>query len=303
METLEVLERRIATTRDLQSIVRTMKTLASVTIRRSERAARAVRAYDETIDLGLQIVLRDAEVAATAIAASEAARAAGAVGLIVIGSDHGLCGQYNDVAVRAALDDIIGHGQEGVTLAAVGARAAELLDSAGHPPSVVFATPGSVAGLRETTRALLTLADHWRTEQGMLRLRIAHAVQTAEAPARPVAMPLLPVSPAYLRHQASRPWPSRRLPTYTETREVMLARLIREHVFVRIYRALAEAQSSEHASRLAAMQSAERGIRDRLTEMDAAFRQRRQEQITSEMLDVVAGATALEGRKGRRPEG
>ncbi|MEX5728795.1 F-type H+-transporting ATPase subunit gamma [Rhodovulum iodosum] len=296
METLEVLGRRISTTRDLQSIVRTMKTLSAVTIRRSERAAQAVRAYDESIDRGLQIVLRDAQVAASAIAASQDARATGPMGLIVLGSDHGLCGRFNDVAVAAALDDIAANGRGDVRVAAVGARAADLLTGAGHAPAVVYGTPGSVAGLRATTGALLALADTWRSEMGIARLRIAHAVQTAEAPARPVAMPLLPVSPAYLRHQASRPWPSRRLPTYTEAREVMLARLIREHVFVRIYRALAEAQTSEHASRLAAMQSAERGIRDHLAEMDAAFRQRRQEQITTEMLDVVAGAAALARR-------
>ncbi|WP_212524315.1 FoF1 ATP synthase subunit gamma [Actibacterium sp. MT2.3-13A] len=295
METLEALQRRIATSRDLQSIVRTMKTLSAVTIRRCERASHAVRAYDETVDLGLQILLRDPEVAARALRASEAAAAQGPVGLIVLGSDHGLCGRFNDVAVGAALTDIAEHGPP-AQVAAVGMRAADLLEGAGYPPGVIYGTPGSVAGIRETTGALLALADAWRHDRGIARVRIAHAVQTAEAPARPVAMALLPVSPAYIRHQAGRPWPSRRLPTYSESREVMLTRLIREHVFVRIYRALAEAQTSEHASRLTAMQSAERGIRDHLAEMDAAYRHRRQEQITTEMLDVVAGAAALEGR-------
>lgn len=296
MDTLEVLQRRIAITRDLQSIVRTMKTLSAVTIRRCERASRAVRAYDETVDLGLQIVLRDRDVARAAIAGAEAAAAAGPVGLIVLGSDHGLCGRFNEVAVGAALADIASHGRDGVTVAAVGGRAAALLEGAGHPPAAVYATPGSVAGLRETTGALLARADSWHHEHAIARLHIAHAVQTAEAPARPVAMPVLPVSAAYLRHQASRPWPSRCLPTYSESRDIVLARLVREHVFARIYRALAEAQVSEHASRLAAMQSAERGIRDHLADMDADFRHRRQEQITTEMLDVVAGATALERR-------
>ncbi|TCP38918.1 FoF1 ATP synthase subunit gamma [Rhodovulum marinum] len=295
METLELLQRRIETTRDLQSIVRTMKTLAAVTIRRSDRASRAVRAYDESVDRGLQILLRDPGVARMAIAAAEAA-SDGPVGLIVLGSDHGLCGRYNDVALGAALGDIAAQGGAGVTVAAVGARVADLLAGAGHPPETVLAMPGSVAGLRGATGALLALADDWRHARGLARVRIAQAVQTAEAPARPVAMGLLPVSPAYLRHQAARPWPSNRLPTYSETREVMLARLIREHVFVRLYRALAEAQTAEHASRLAAMQAAERGIRDRLAEMDADFRRERQARITTEMLDVVAGAAALERR-------
>lgn len=296
METLETLQRRIGIGRDLQSIVRTMKTLSAVTMRRSERASHAVRAYDETVDLGLQILLRDPKVAAMAIAASE--RAAGApAGVIVLGSDHGLCGRFNDVAVKAALGEIAEIGAAEVAVAAVGARAAELLDAAGHTPAALFSTPGSVTGLRHATGELLSLVDVWQGRRGIGRVRIVHTVQASETPVRPVALPLLPISPAYLRHQAARPWPSRRLPVYTEDRDLVLARLLREHVFVRIYRALAEAQASEHAARLAAMQGAEAGIRDHLEEMDAEYRRRRQEQITTEVLDIVAGATAI-GRIG-----
>jgi F-type H+-transporting ATPase subunit gamma len=292
METLETLQRRIDTTRDLQSIVRTMKTLSAVTIRRSEEAAQAARAYDETIDMGLQILLRERTVADRAVAAAMAERQ-GPLGLIVMGSDHGLCGRFNRMTTEAALVQIASHGQEGVTLAAVGARVADLLGARGHESDVVHAAPGSTAGLRETTGALLALSDDWR-RRGIGRLRIVHAVQASRSPARPASASLLPLSSSYLKHLATRPWPSRRLPTHTERPDILLTRLIREHVFVRLFRALAETQASEHAARLAAMQAAEEGIRDHLSDMDGEFRQRRQEQITTEMLDVVAGALALE---------
>jgi F-type H+-transporting ATPase subunit gamma len=292
METLETLQRRIDTTRDLQSIVRTMKTLSSVTIRRSEEAAQAARAYDEAIDMGLQILLRNRKVADRAVAAAVAERR-GPLGLIVMGSDHGLCGRFNRMTAEAALEQIASHGQYGVTLAAVGARVADLLGARGHEPGVVHAAPGSIPGLRETTGALLALSDDWR-RRGIVRLRIVHAVQASRSPARPASASLLPLSPAYLKHLATRRWPSRSLPTHTERPDILLTRLIREHVFVRLFRALAETQASEHAARLAAMRAAEEGIRDHLSEMDGEFRQRRQEQITTEMLDVVAGALALE---------
>ena len=58
METLEVLGKRISTTKDLQSIVRTMKSLSAVSIRQYERAALALRQYTHTINLGLQVVLQ-----------------------------------------------------------------------------------------------------------------------------------------------------------------------------------------------------------------------------------------------------
>lgn len=270
-----------------------MKTLSAVTIRRCEHASQSVKSFDETVDLGLQVLLRDATVADMAIRASEKATTGGGVGIITLGSDHGLCGRYNNVVVRAALNEIQGFPPDQITLAAVGARTADLLESAGQQPSVLFATPGSVNGISETTGAILSLIDDWHHDQGIERVRIVHNVQTSDNRARPVAMSLLPISPVYLRHQAKRPWPSRRLPIYREERDTMLKRLLRQHVFVRVFRAIAEAQASEHASRLSSMQAAERSIREHLAEMDSEYRMRRQEKITTELLDVVAGATVL----------
>lgn len=294
METLETLQRRIAISLDLQSIVRTMKTLSAVTIRHCERASRAVRSYDETIDRGLQVVLRDPEMAKRAIKSAETYASHGPVGVIVLGSDHGLCGQYNNLVVDMALTDVHGLKSGESRLAVVGTRAAGILESARQKPDIIYGAPGSVSGISETTGALLALIDTWQSEAGIRRVRIVHNTQTHENRPKPVAMSLLPISAAYLRHKAQRPWPSRRLPTYTEERDTILAHLLRQHVFVRIYRALAEAQASEHAARLAAMQAAERGIRDHLAEMNFLFRQKRQEQITTELLDVVAGAMMVE---------
>lgn len=56
---------------------------------------------------------------------------------------------------------------------------------------------------------------------------------------------------------------------------------------------LAESLASEHASRLAAMQHADRNIQERLEELRAQFRQQRQLAITTELLDIVAGFEAL----------
>jgi F-type H+-transporting ATPase subunit gamma len=69
--------------------------------------------------------------------------------------------------------------------------------------------------------------------------------------------------------------------------------LIRERLFVTIFRAGAEFMASEHATRLASMQAAERNIQEHLEEMTGAFRRRRQQAITEELLDVVAGFETL----------
>ena len=296
MEALETLQRRIAVSRDLEEIVRTMKTLSAVTIRRCERASAAVRAYDETIDQGLQILLRDPGVAEMALRTSEEVTDTGPLGLIAIGSDHGFCGRFNTVAAQSALDEVRAASGGSVLSVAVGARLADRLASEGHTVSVIYRMPGSVTGIAETTGSLLAHLDDWRRTAGVERVRIVHNVRSAGAAARPVSLPLFPISTSYLRHQATRPWPSRRLPTFAEDRNALLKRLLRQHVFVRVFRALAEAQASEHAARLNSMQAAERNIKDRLAEMNTSYLRQRQAQITTELLDVVSAADAVSGR-------
>jgi F-type H+-transporting ATPase subunit gamma len=109
----------------------------------------------------------------------------------------------------------------------------------------------------------------------------------------PTHLHLLPVDPQWLRDLAVCPTPSRRLPTYAMARDQLFAALIREHLFVTLYRACAESLAGENASRLAAMQNAERNIEERLEELTRVFHQQRQSTITEELLNIVAGVEAL----------
>ena len=58
METIESLRRKIAVTEDLREVVKTMKTLAAVSIRQYEKAVASLRQYSHTVELGMQIVMR-----------------------------------------------------------------------------------------------------------------------------------------------------------------------------------------------------------------------------------------------------
>jgi F-type H+-transporting ATPase subunit gamma len=90
-------------------------------------------------------------------------------------------------------------------------------------------------------------------------------------------------------------WPSRSLPTFTMEREQLLPSLLRQHLFVLLYRSLVESLASENASRLASMQAAEHSIEERLEDLRTQFRYQRQHVITEELLDLVAGFEALRG--------
>ncbi|MEB0059453.1 F0F1 ATP synthase subunit gamma [Variovorax sp. LG9.2] len=72
-----------------------------------------------------------------------------------------------------------------------------------------------------------------------------------------------------------------------------LRALIREYLFVSIFRACAESLASENASRLAAMDRADRNIDEMLGTLEDALHRLRQAKIDEELSDVISGFKAL----------
>jgi F-type H+-transporting ATPase subunit gamma len=289
MQTLEALSRRIETTDDLRAIVRTMKSLSAVSIRQYESAVAALRDYSRTVELALQALLRDRPAVVGA-----PAPASGPAAVVVFGSDHGLCGRFNDEVARfahARLRELDAAGVRRQCLA-VGARAEARLAALGEVVGEGLFLPGSVSGLAALAQAVLVQIDAWGAVEGLGRVLLIHHRRTSEAVAVPHMRQLLPLSPERLRNLAARPWPSRRLPMSTMDAERLFPAVIRQYLFSSVYRAAAESLASEHASRLASMQAAERNIEEHLEEQQAEFRRRRQETITEELLDIVTGFAA-----------
>lgn len=294
MATLETMRRRIGSTEDLHSVVKTMKALAVASIRQYERAVAALEQYTRTIELGLCVLLHNRPGAAWQPAPAPGHR----LGIIVFGSDQGMVGQFNEQIVRhthGVLSDLqVSVPVEDHRIVAVGERVAVRLEDADAPLEAIFPVPSSVAGITPLVHELLVQIDGWRAEHNLSRLLLCYNAARSGTGYQPTHLRLLPVDEAWLRALAKRPWQSRRLPTYTMEWEELFAALIQQHLFVALYRACAESLASEHASRLAAMQGAERNIEERLDELTREFHHQRQTAITEELLDIVAGVTALE---------
>lgn len=295
MDTLETLGKRIATTEDLQSIVSTMKSLAAVSIRQYEQAVAALRDYARTIELGLEVVLGHER---PAMAKAEAAAAPTLA--IVFGSDHGLCGRFNHEIVRftrAELEAAPG----GRHYLVAGARPAAILEASGETVEETWLLPGAVGGLRQTAHRILGAIDAHRARESGVRVRLFYNRRRSGSTATPASLQLLPLDQAWLAGLADRRWQGPSLPTFTMPAQDLLAALVRQHLFIGLFRAGAESAASEHATRLAAMQAAERNIEERLEEMNADYRRKRQDSITEELLDLVAGFEALNParRRGR----
>jgi F-type H+-transporting ATPase subunit gamma len=291
MESAERLQRRIDTLGELHSIVRTMKALSAVSIRQYERAAQALADYYRTVELGLHVVLQDMESPPTPVRSRGRTQRLAA---IVFGSDHGLCGRFNEDIVAYTLQrlEASAASPEGRRLLTVGSRVAANLEQAGELVEEAFLVPGSAARITATVQQILLRIDEWRSEGDIHYVYLFYNRHLSDG-YQPTDVELLPFNLRHFQPMEVAPWPSHCIPTFTMDWKRLLAALLRQYFFVSIFQACAESQASEHASRLAAMQLAEKNLDEKLEEITTLFRRLRQEAITTELLDVVSGFEAV----------
>lgn len=287
METLESLRSQIDCSQDLQSVVKTMKTLSAVNIRHYERAVDTLKQYRQILEMGLQILLRPT----TGIISSLDRGRTQRQGIILFGSDQGLCGPFNQQIIHFTQSYLADHSWLDPTVITVGVRVAALFSLARPAPDLCFPIPSSVAGITPLVQDLVLAINTWQQQdQGIWMVYNQPLSSTSY---RPVVEQLLPIDQAWLSELGKRSWPTRQIPTYTMSRTKLLAALIRHYLFIALYRACVGSLASENAARLVTMQNAEQTIEERITSLTASFHQQRQTEITAELLDIVAGFEAL----------
>lgn len=294
-QTLESLSRHSDTLSGIRGIVRTMKTLSAINATPYEQAAQAIEAYHQTILHGFaafahrtgDIVLDRNEAPVQTLT-------------IVFGSDHGLCGNYNEILAEKVKNHGQTQGAENRRLLCIGARMHDALTDHGLSPADVMLPPASADGIGRLASNLVTRIDMMSGGLPLYRVAVTLAfTHRGEHGLRePVIRQLLPLE-ASLFHREKH-WPSRALPDYSMAADVLLVSLIRNHIFASIYRASAEAMVTENAARLALMQQAEQSVDERLDSVEAELRTVRQAEITNELMDVFIGFEAL--KRKAKPE-
>ena len=287
-ETTASLRRKISGARDLQSVVRTMKAVAASSIGQYENSVRALADYYRTVELGLGVCLRDSR-PAPLIVGRKRQTVASSIGAVVFGSDQGLVGQFNDVVADFAIKALAPKPM----IWAVGERVHARLDDAGLPLLGLFTVPNSVKGITPLVGQILMESEDRRNQGEISELYLFYNRPTSGPVYAPVSQRLLPLVATWRRNLADGPWPTKNLPEVINSDTETLRALIHEYLFVSLFRACAESLASENASRLAAMQRADKNIEELLEELDRSFHRLRQSGIDEELFDVISGFEAL----------
>ncbi len=297
-DTVASLRRKIGGAGDLQSVVRTMKAAAASNIGQYEKSVRALADYYRIVELGLGACVREIG-SAPLIAERKRPTAAGAIGAIVFGSDQGLVGQFNEVVTDYAVKTLAALPAKSEVWA-VGERVRARLVDAGLPVVGHFPVPNSVQTITPLVGQILLESEAHHSQAQVGELHLYYNRPTSGAAYVPVTQRLLPLDEDWRRKLSELPWPTGNLPEVMGGDTATLRALIREYLFVSLFRACAESLASENASRLAAMQRADKNIDELLEDLNRTYHRLRQSGIDEELFDVVSGFEALAG-PGRQP--
>lgn len=295
------LRRKIATAGDLQSVVRTMKALAASNIGQYERSVRALADYYRTVELGLGACFRRAGPVAFTGQRKGHTRAR-AISAVVFGSDQGLVGQFNEVVVDHALKTL-GPLARTARVWAVGERVHARLADAGLRVMGLFAVPASVEAIAPLVGQILVDSTTPHDQGEVADLHLFYNRPTSGEVYAPLSQQMLPLDEGWRRKLADLPWPTGHLPEVMGSGTTTLRALVHEYLFISIYRACADSLASENASRLAAMERADRNIDELLESLHGTFHRLRQNAIDEELFDVISGFEALSTEKAHRNAG
>ena len=283
MPSLKILRKRIATVRSTQQITKAMKMVAAAKLRRAQESAERARPYAAKLSEMFAAVVAGVEPEAHPLLARRPERR---VDLLVLTSDRGLCGGYNANLLRFAEGFVRERGVE-AALAVVGRKGVEYYRRRSR--RIVVQRLGIHTAPAPTIAAELAaaLTERFTTEETdavylvYTRFRSGISQIPTATPLLPIAPPVDGAPPADYIFEPERP--------------ALLARLLPRYVEALITHALLQAIASEHAARMAAMDSATRNASDMIGRLTLSMNRARQATITKELMEIVSGAEALKG--------
>ncbi|AYJ87373.1 F0F1 ATP synthase subunit gamma [Sphingomonas paeninsulae] len=293
MASLKALKMRIGSVKSTQKITKAMKMVAAAKLRRAQEAAVAGRPYAERLEAVMASLASKVTVSASSPKLL-AGTGKDQVHLIVVAtSERGLAGAFNTNIVRAAR-------KKGEELEATGKTVRYYLagkkgrvlkrflptqiahdQEMGHIKYVAFSDAQVVAEdlIARYEAGEFDVAHLFFAKFQSALVQFPTGIQIIPVPLAASTEAVAPVGAAAVE--------------YEPDEEGLLAELLPRNIAIQIFRALLENAASEQGSRMTAMDNATRNAGDMINRLTVLYNRTRQAAITTELIEIIAGAEAL----------
>ncbi len=293
MASLKDLKTRITSVKSTQKITKAKQMVAAAKLRRAEERATEARPYTERMEAVL------ANLTASAKGNANAPKLLAGTGkdethlLIVATADKGLCGGFNSSIVRLAREHITrlqGEGKK-VKIITVGRKGDDMLKRLyGNlivwKKNFVELRQIGFSEAHEIAEKVLSLFEEGEFDVATLFYgKFQNVVTQTPTPQQ--------IIPAIAPEGVEAPDLKGAIYDYEPDEQEILRALLPRYVAVQIFRALLENVASEQAASMTAMDNATRNAGEMIDKLNLQYNRARQAQITTELIEIIAGAEAL----------
>jgi F-type H+-transporting ATPase subunit gamma len=280
MTRLSEIQSHITSMDELLDIVGAMRSLAGMRVQESQHALPGIRSYAESMASAIGSALLLMPEPSRNEHGDHGRRA-----LILCMAEHGFVGGFNERMLEAAETTL----KSPDLLFVLGSRGAALAFERGRKIAWTRSMATRLAGAPDAVNRL-TSELYARIARGeVARIEVMFSRYRQGATSTIERRLLLPLDTAALSAKQARQVPLHNLPP-----RPLLEKLMAEYVFALLTEAAVESIASENAARFAAMESARDNVGKKLAGLQENARQARQTEITSELLDLMTGAEAMQ---------
>jgi F-type H+-transporting ATPase subunit gamma len=278
-------KRRIRGVTNIAKITRAMEMIAASKMRKAQERGLAGRPYSEKIQ---QVIADLAALPETTMQHPLLQRRpVEKIAVVHITPDRGLCGGLN-ANLNRRLAGFMVEQKNPVRVVNVGRKGRDFSVRYGCEMCAEFTNLGDRPRFLDILPiSEIVIEEYTKGTIDMVYVSYAHFVSTLVQ--RPEMKQLLPVEPAPIPKGENVDY------IYEPGAEAVLGGLLPRFVEMEIYHAILESIASEHSARMVAMRNATDSANELIGDLTLLYNKARQESITTELLDITGGVTALEG--------
>lgn len=289
---LKEVRNRIQSVTSTQQITKAMKMVSAAKLRRAQDAILQMRPYAQKLQEMLSNIVSSVSDEAEFPLAEE--RPAERILLIPITSDRGLAGAYNTNIIKLTRDLIrekyAGQNARGnVTVMPLGKKGYEYFLRYGYKVVDNFWAVFSDLSFENVRNAAMYAQEAFINKE-YDRVELVYSQFKNAATQVFVAEPYLPI-PKVEANENSKPAEF----IFEPTRETLLLELMPKILNTQVFKAVLDANASEHGARMTAMDKASENANELLRTLKISYNRARQAAITTELTEIVSGAAALQG--------
>lgn len=289
---LKEVRNRIKSVQGTQQITKAMKMVSAAKLRRAQDAIIQMRPYAQKLQEMLGNIVGSTEGDLQIKLAEE--RPIEKVLLIVITSDRGLCGAYNANVVKAAKALAAEKyaeqsAKDNLTVWNIGKKGWESMTKTGYKTDATFKDIFLSLSFENVQKAAMAAMEAY-TEKRFDVIEIVYSEFRNAAIQRFVTERFLPI-PKLAKKDSNK----KNDFIFEPGKETLIAELMPKILNTQLYKAVLDANASEHGARMTAMDKASENAAELLKSLKISYNRARQAAITTELTEIVSGAAALQG--------